>query len=92
MPTITAPTAEQILDRINGLIANGYGPEHLAAAVLVAADPTFHGATVDAIADFDDDLDGDPVGLADCARELIADGVLLEGPDGQLAIEPYEDL
>lgn len=89
---ITAPpTAQQMLDRIRGLVENGYGPDYLAVAVLVAADPGCHGASVAAIADFAADLD-EPVGLADYARELIEDGVLVEGPDGQLAIEPYEDL
>lgn len=43
---VTDATAQQKLDRIRGLVENGYGPEHLAAAVLIAVDPSLHDATL----------------------------------------------
>lgn len=92
MPTDTVVTAQQHLDRIRGLVENGYGPEHLAAAVLIAVDPDVHGATVDALDDWDNDLEGGPVGLAEATRALIEDGVVVVDPDGFLGIEPYDDL
>lgn len=88
--TDAAPTAEQPLDVIAGLIMNGYGPVDILAAAVIAADPRVHGATPDSLDAYDNDFDGGPIGLYDAVVGLIGDGYVATGPDGRLSLRPYE--
>lgn len=86
MHTTTAPTAQQKLDILDGLIANGFSADAILAATYIAVRPDF---TIDDLADYDADLDTD---MAGALEELTEGGYVVEDADGALAIQPYEDL